>query len=103
MYLSKRGRAYRDAVAHELTANPANLITHDLTGRLHVVVTLHRGDRRAYDVDNYAKSLLDAMQHCEVFQDDGQIDHLEMIRGEVRPRAGCVIVEITETEEPNAR
>ena len=65
--------------------------------RLRVVVTLHRADRRRYDVDNFCKGLLDALTNAGVWDDDSQIDDLRVIRGDVRP-GGCAVVEIVKSD-----
>jgi len=93
MYLSKRGRKYREQVYDALAHNAVKL-----HGRLQVHVTLHRGDRRRYDIDNCLKPLIDALQHALVFDDDEQIDRLTVVRGE-RRKPGVAIVEITQVME----
>ncbi len=49
-----------------------------LRGRLDVHVRCCRYDLREYDIDNYGKGLLDAMEHAGVYQNDGQIDELHL-------------------------
>ncbi|MBX3363996.1 MAG: RusA family crossover junction endodeoxyribonuclease [Phycisphaeraceae bacterium] len=88
--LSREGRAYRRDVCARLAAHRWSL-----AGRLHVRVTLCAPTRRPIDLDNRLKGLLDAMQHAGVYDDDGQIDRIEVERGEVI-EGGSALVEITE-------
>jgi len=48
---------------------------------------------RAFDIDNRAKALLDALEYAGLMTDDEQVDQLTLIRGEKIP-GGLVIVEI---------
>lgn len=68
--LSKRAREYRNEVLSMLDAESP------LMGLLHVEVDLYPPDRRRRDVDNYLKSLLDALTHAGVYGDDSQIKKL---------------------------
>lgn len=63
------------------------------TDRLQVRIELYMPDRRVRDVDNYAKSLLDALCQAGVFDDDGQIDELILVRKELW-KGGKTIVHI---------
>ena len=88
--ISREGRAFRrDAVARlaRFGRRPP------LTGRLDVRIALCAPTRRALDIDNRMKGLLDAMQHAGVYRDDGQIDRLLIERGPVA-RGGLVRVVI---------
>ena len=49
-----------------------------LTGRCHVHVDLFPPTRRSIDVDNYVKALLDALTHCNVWNDDSQVYDLHV-------------------------
>lgn len=78
--ISKKGRQYRSAVIEQVKAEWGSSPPR-LAGRLDVRVTAYPPDRRKRDLDNLFKSLLDAMEHAELFVDDGQIDHLQITRG----------------------
>lgn len=93
--ISKAGRVYREHVALECIAQGAKRID----GRLRVLVQTHASDRKRRDLDNTLKSLLDALQHAGVYDDDGNIDSLHIERGEVDPANPRVLVVIGETEE----
>jgi crossover junction endodeoxyribonuclease RusA len=60
--------------------------------RLHVAVYLHAPDRRIRDIDNIAKPLLDALTQCKVFEDDGQVDQLLIVRRNVIKGGACQVV-----------
>lgn len=53
------------------------------TARLQVCIELFPPDRRIRDIDNYVKSLLDALCQAGIFVDDEQIDHLNVVRKEI--------------------
>lgn len=61
------------------------------TDRLQVCVELYMPDRRVRDVDNYAKSLLDALCQANVFEDDGQIDELTLVRKQLIKGGKCIV------------
>lgn len=87
--ISREGRRFRARVAALLATRRIPC----LDGPLDVHVTLHPPDRRRRDLDNPMKALLDALAHGSVYQDDGQIDRLDIVRREVVPD-GKVIVRI---------
>nr|BDD45439.1 crossover junction endodeoxyribonuclease rusA [bacterium] len=93
-YITQRGKEYQEEVGWLARARRVR----PLEGRLAVTVKAHAPDRRVRDLDNLHKALLDAMTQAGFWDDDGQIDRLTIERGEVRPKAGCVIVTIEELE-----
>lgn len=93
--LSAEGRAYRELAAWQIKATGA---AQPMTGRLDVRMRLHPPDNRRRDIDNVCKALLDAMQTGGVYQDDSQIDRLEIIRSHV-VKNGRVVVCIQEFNE----
>lgn len=90
--ISRKGREYSEDVqgyiGHQFNRPP-------LEGRLAVQIMAHAPTRRAFDVDNRLKPLLDALQKARVFLDDGQIDDLRIMRGEIK-QGGEAIVQIQE-------
>lgn len=52
-----------------------------MEGRLAVWVTLCPPTRRAFDVDNFSKAILDSLVKARVFEDDGQVDWIACERG----------------------
>lgn len=89
--ISEKGRQYRAeiaklAVVHKWSSHGAQ--------RLSVTVKASPPDRRARDLDNILKALLDALGHAGVYTDDSQIDELHIIRLPVKA-PGTVFVSIT--------
>lgn len=96
VYIGKEGQAYKQDVAAVVLQNGWR---HQLAGRLAMTVTLHRKDRRQYDVDNRLKALLDAMAEAGVIKDDKLFDEITVIRGgfdKLNPRAEITITELGE-------
>jgi len=92
VYLSKAGKAYRKAVDEAVFLQPGT--SDPLTGPLSVTITAHAPTRRAYDLDNLPKGVLDGLGHANVYEDDSQIDDLRVFRGSVDPPAGHLDVRI---------
>ena len=92
-YISNKGRKFRDDTIKEVR-NQLPGVAVDY--RMLVEVILFPPDNRMRDIDNYNKSLLDALTHSGVWEDDALIDQLFVYRGEVRSRNGSVYIRITE-------
>lgn len=92
MYITRKGRSYRDEVRIRCIALPG-----PLEGRLSVMIEAYPPDRRRRDIDNLAKATLDALQKAGVYHDDNQIDHLT-IRRQVCAPGGRLSVSIREIE-----
>jgi len=95
MRLTTRGRDYKAKVRGALLAACADVALGGGFGdaRLRVCLDLCAPDRRARDLDNHAKAILDALESAGVFEDDSQIDVLELRRGPI-VRGGRVEVSI---------
>lgn len=78
--LTRKGREYRTAVAVSMTEN--RLSGEMLSQRLKVTLTLNPPTARRYDVDNFSKSLFDALTHCGFWVDDEQVDVLVVRKGQ---------------------
>ena len=91
--ISKEGRLFRKRVLATLKIQHIE----PMTGPLAVRVVAHPPDRRRRDLDNIAKSLLDALEHGGVYEDDSQIDRLSIERASV-VKGGAVMVEINAIE-----
>jgi len=72
--ISRTGRAFRQQVLHDVQQHGIRSITGPI--RLEAIVT--RPDRRRRDLDNLLKSLLDALDHANVYEDDSQIRDLRI-------------------------
>ena len=90
--ISKAGRDYKAAVAAVVSRDDA---AQRLSGRLAVVISLHPPDRRQRDIDNSIKATLDALVFAGVFEDDSQVDHLEVVRADVT-KGGAALVTVSE-------
>jgi len=89
--LSAKGREYSHSVLEQIGEQKP------IQGRLSVSVTLFPPDKRKRDLDNYMKSLLDALTKIKVWEDDSQIDRLTIQRGPIENR--CLIsIEVIEDE-----
>ncbi len=89
IYLSAAGQAFKDSVAKDIRSQL--VAVEMLTGRLGVSIELERGDRTEYDIDNYIKSVLDAMQGV-LFENDSQVDMLIVKRGPVEKPGRCEVI-----------
>lgn len=79
--LSKQGRDYRvSALAYLLDQRVPR---QKLKDRLSVEIIAYPPDRRARDLDNMLKAILDSLQHCDVIENDSTIDSLRIDRGPV--------------------
>jgi len=72
--ISRTGRAYRQQVLHDVE----QLGLRAITGPIKLEVIATRPDRRRRDLDNLLKSLLDALDHADVYEDDSQIQDLRI-------------------------
>ena len=90
-FLSKRGRAYREAVAWAVVAAKRP----HFDGACEVKVVAYPPDRRRRDLDNILKSLFDALEHARVFEDDSQVAKYSIERADV-VKGGRVDVAIRE-------
>lgn len=75
--ISREGLTFRDRVGKEVVVQQVPRFG---TARLAMVVDVHPPDRRARDLDNLTKSVLDALEAAGVYQDDAQIDDLRICR-----------------------
>lgn len=87
MHISAEGLAFRARV--EALCSVVGCVY----GRVAVKVIAYPPDSRKRDLDNLLKSLLDALTHAGMFEDDSHIDDLHITRASVR--GGRVEVVIT--------
>jgi crossover junction endodeoxyribonuclease RusA len=88
--ISRTGWAYRSAVAAAAVVQQA----HAVPGRLAVTLLVRPPDRRRRDLDNLCKSVLDALAHAGVYEDDSQVDRLTVERRP--PKAGGELLAVVE-------
>lgn len=96
MVLSKAGRQFKIAVQDYIIDNN---IPKFGDKKLKVTMILRPRDKRKVDIDNRIKAVLDSLEDAGVFDDDFQVDHLEMIRGEAI-KGGLVRVLIEVMPDP---
>lgn len=80
VFISQKGRKFREDVAEAISQQLPGLVIESVD-RLMMECVLFVPDERRRDVDNYNKSLLDALKHAGLFEDDSQIDQLFVYRG----------------------
>jgi Holliday junction resolvase RusA-like endonuclease len=91
VYLDSSVQAFRKEVWAICAAHSRKTITEPVR----VKVTVHPASNRSMDIDNRAKSLLDALEHARFIDNDRQVTDLHMVKGEARPPFGGVVVEVT--------
>lgn len=96
MVLSKAGRQFKIAVQDYIIEKN---IPKFGDKKLKITMILRPRDKRKVDIDNRIKAVLDSLEDAGVFDDDFQVDHLEMIRGEAI-KGGLVRVLIEEIQDP---
>lgn len=76
--LSLRGRKYRAQCLRDIHKQyPVHdIISHEVKVEMH----LFPPDRRMRDIDNYAKSVLDALTHARIWKDDHLVGELYIKR-----------------------
>lgn len=95
VFISKRGKQFRKELEKSISEQIPNL--NEITDRIKVGIILYPPDKRDRDVDNYNKSLLDALTHAGIWNDDKLIDQLPIYRGEV-VKYGKVVVIIMQAD-----
>lgn len=90
--LSRKAREYRGQVAAACAMQQAPRLG---AARVKLTITVHPPDRRARDLDNLNKGVLDALAHARVFNDDAQVDRLTIVRADPRP-GGALTVTLEE-------
>ena len=79
-FIGKKGLEFRKEVKSIVIPDLDLCNIFKKPNRLKVQVLIHSPDRRRRDIDNLQKSLLDALQHAGVYDDDTQIDELHIKR-----------------------
>ena len=93
--ISKAGRQYREDVGAAVLEARASGWDVPVLGRLAVTILVRPPDKRRRDLDNLLKAPLDALEAAGVYDDDSQIDSLEIRRGEVGVCGGWLVVVVT--------
>ena len=93
IYISQKGRKYRHLVAEAINGQMPGV---HITEPMLLEVILYPPDLRKRDLDNYMKSLLDAITQAGLWEDDSLINQLFIYRGEKVAASGSVYVKIGE-------
>jgi crossover junction endodeoxyribonuclease RusA len=59
--------------------------------RISLEISVFPPDKRVRDIDNILKPLLDALTQAGVFDDDGQVDSIHLVRGELFTGGKCIV------------
>jgi len=89
-YIAKEGIYYRVEVAKLALPYKGFFVKED---RIRVKIQAFPPDKRRRDLDNVLKSLLDSLQHADVYIDDNQIDDLRITR--CNPNIGQIIIDLS--------
>ncbi len=96
LILTKRGREYRQKAIDRL--NELGLSNESIESKVQVHLVLNPPTNRRYDIDNFCKSLFDAMSKANFWVDDEQIYALSIKKGE-KTEGGNVEVSVTILED----
>ena len=89
-YIAEPTRFFRQQSALRLLSQGARAWM--LAGDLGVHITAYPPDRRARDLDNLIKPILDALQHAGVVADDASFARIEIRRSTMKPPGEVVLV-----------
>ena len=95
-FISKEGVAFSKAVA-EIVKNEKAPSFEDR--RLGIDVTIHPRSKRKFDLDNTLKAILDALMKAGMYNDDSQIDYIEIVRKEAVD-GGKAVVHLCDYKPP---
>ena len=97
--LTSKARAYYAEICQLFAADPFPT----MTGRLCVDVWFWDPDLRKRDINNYTKTLFDALEAAKVFANDEQIDETHLYRVDELHPGGKIRVRIREMESKPER
>lgn len=72
-------------------------------GRLRIYVEIFEENKRKRDINNYTKSLFDALEKAKVYKNDHQIDETFIKRGDIITKESYILVKIEEIKECDER
>lgn len=93
--LSKRGREYHRDVTESMLKQQFQRFGPQRVGYR---VTVFPPDRRRRDLSNLVKAMEDALTAAGLWDDDSQVDDLQLVRGHVAP-GGSLYVEVWAMEQ----
>ena len=87
-FISAEGRKFKqDVIAYVIANKVAKLGNVALS----ITIILQPRDKRKTDIDNRIKALLDSLQDAGVYDDDCQVEYLEVHRGETVKGGRCLV------------
>lgn len=89
--ISRQGLAFRQEVEVRVWRSRGFQRWQPLVGPLDVEVLLYPPDQRRRDIDNALKSLLDALGHARVYEDDSQVTRLTVERRDKVAGGQCAV------------
>lgn len=95
MILTKKGRQYRELALARL--NELGINDEQIDKSVHVSMVLNPPTLRRYDIDNFCKSLFDALTLGKFWLDDEQIHSLNIKKGQ-KTKGGNIKLKITIVE-----
>jgi len=78
-YISPEGQAFTQEVSLIVKNSRAKTFGNK---RLAINICIHPRSKRKFDLDNTLKAILDALMKAGMYDDDSQIDFIEIARGE---------------------
>ena len=87
-FISKEGVAFTKEVDLIVKQSGAKSFGEN---RVAMSVMIHPRSKRKFDLDNTLKAILDALMKADMYNDDSQIDYIEIARGEAVPKGAAVI------------
>lgn len=95
-YISKEGVEFTKAVDLIVKQNGAKSFE---DRRVAMSVMIHPRSKRKFDLDNTLKAILDALMKADMYNDDSQIDYIEIARGEAVD-GGKAVVHLCDYKPP---
>jgi len=93
VFISAKGKKFCEQVAEAVMQQMPGV---NISEPVFMEVVLFPPDNRRRDVDNYLKSLMDAITHTSFWSDDCLVDQLFIYRGEVSSKNGHCLVIVTD-------
>jgi|TARA_R110002050_G_scaffold205306_5_gene341057 crossover junction endodeoxyribonuclease RusA len=87
-FISKEGVAFTKEVDLIVKQSRAKSFGEN---RIAISVMIHPRSKRKFDLDNTLKAILDALMKAGMYNDDSQIDFIEIARGEAVPKGAAII------------
>ena len=88
-YISKRGMAFKQAVAEYVIENNIPKL---YDAPLEVFIILQPRSKKLLDLDNALKGILDSCQDAGIYEDDVQVQKLTIVRGLPVKYGGCIVM-----------